>query len=194
MSTATADAPRDDAPATGGNLYVAFIPWLVFSFVTHHDTLLAGSVVALAAALFLAARSGPKLPEIAAILAFTGFTVAAVVVDASTAAELTRYGRAIAAGVLALMAFGSLLGTPFTEQYAREQVPREVWGTPAFRAVNRRITAMWGCVFALMVPAHVLAGAIDTQHANLFLNWLVPVALVVWAVHRTQAITDGEAG
>jgi hypothetical protein len=192
MSAATASTPRESA--TGSNLYVAFVPWVLFSFVSHHDTLLAGSVVALAAALFIAARSGPKLPEIAAILAFTGFTVAAILVDASVATDLTRYARAIAAGVLALMAFGSLLGTPFTEQYARESVPREHWGSPAFRAVNRKITAMWGLVFTLMVPSHILAGAIDTQHANLFLNWVVPVVLVVWAVKRTDAITSGAEG
>jgi hypothetical protein len=39
---------------------------------------------------------------------------------------------------------------------------------------------------ALMVPARVIAGAIDTHRANLIFNWAIPVALVLWAVkaHR----------
>jgi hypothetical protein len=33
---------------------------------------------------------------------------------------------------------------PFTEQYARERVPREYWGRPTFKKVNRvRFTAIY---------------------------------------------------
>jgi hypothetical protein len=46
-------------------------------------------------------------------------------------------------GPARLIAFGSLLFTPFTEQYARESVPRQFWSSPAFKQTNRRLTIMW---------------------------------------------------
>ena len=60
--------------------------------------------------------------------------------------------------VLAVLVFGSLLFVPFTELYAREAVPREHWNSPRFKVVNRRLTVLWGEVFAVMTVSHVIAG------------------------------------
>ena len=49
---------------------------------------------------------------------------------------------------------------------------------------------MWAAVFAAMVPAHVIAGALDTHRANLIFNWAIPIVLVIWAAKRTAAVTD----
>ena len=92
--------------------------------------------------------------------------------------------------LLATIAFGSLLVTPFTEQYARESVPRQLWSSPQFKQINRQLTTMWGVVFAAMVPAHVIAGALDTHRANLIFNWAIPIALVIWAAKRTARVSD----
>ena len=51
---------------------------------------------------------------------------------------------------LMAIAWGSLLaGTPFTIQYAREQVAPEFWHTPVFIRINQYITAAWGLDFFL---------------------------------------------
>jgi hypothetical protein len=121
-----------------------------------------------------------------------GFSVVAFLADASTAAWLARYARAFAAALLALIAFGSLLMTPFTEQYARESVPRQLWSSPRFTAVNRQLTIMWAFVFTAMVPSHVIAGALDTRRANTIFNWVIPIILIVWAAKRTAAVSDSE--
>jgi hypothetical protein len=42
--------------------------------------------------------------------------VLALQADAATTEWLVRYARAVSAGLLALISFGSLLWTPFTEQ------------------------------------------------------------------------------
>lgn len=98
-------------------------------------------------------------PEVVgAVLAFAGFTMVAFTADAATGAFVARYARAIAAAVLSTIAFGSLLLTPFSEQYARESVPRRLWSTPQFKQINRQLTTMWALVFAAMIPAHVIAG------------------------------------
>src|SRR5262249_27231616 len=92
----------------------------------------------------------------------------------------------------ALIAFGSLLRTPFTEQYARESVPRELWSSARFKEINRQLTLMWAWVFVAMIPSHLIAGAIDTHRANLIFNWVVPVLLIVWAAKRTAAVSDAQ--
>jgi hypothetical protein len=184
----------DDA-GPGLGIYLAFIPWIVFTPVAHHSTLKLAAVGALLASLLIAARSiragSAKLLELSAVLAFLAFTIVAFQADPATAAFVDRYARAIAAGLLAAIAFGSLLVVPFTEQYARETVPRQQWSSPQFKQINRRLTTMWALVFTAMVPAHVIAGALDTHRANLIFNWAIPIVLVVWAAKRTARVSDG---
>src|ERR1019366_3960160 len=127
----------------GFGIYMAFVPWVLFTLITQHDSLKAAAIAALGAA------------------------------------------------VLALISFGSLLPTPFTEQYARESVPRELWSSPRFKEINHRLTLMWSWVFVAMIPSHLIAGAIDTRRANTVFNWVVPIVLIVWAAKRTAA-SSGE--
>ena len=178
-------------------IFVALIPWILFTIVAEHGTLKVASVAALLIAAIIAApgiRAGrPKALELGAIAAFTAFTLIAFLADASTAEFVERYARGIAAALLALIAFGSLATVPFTEQYAREKVPQELWSSPRFKSVNRRLTLLWGCVFAAMVPFHIAAGLIDTRPTNIVLNWVVPIGLVLWATKQTTAITNEEA-
>jgi hypothetical protein len=187
-------SPQTDHAGPGVGIYLAFIPWIVFSVVAEHSTLKLAATGALLASVWIAGRSvragGTKVLELGAVLAFLAFTVVAFGADPATAHFLDRYARAIAAGLLATIAFGSLLVVPFTEQYARESVPRELWSSPQFKHINRQLTMMWGLVFAAMVPAHVIAGAIDTHRANLIFNWAIPIVLVIWAAKRTARVSE----
>lgn len=180
----------------GSGVFVALVPWVLFTLIAAHGTMELASIAALVIAVGISVPgivSGrPKLLELGAVLAFAAFTVLAFTADPSLGSWLERYARAIAAGLLSLIAFASLARVPFTEQYAREEVPREQWGSPAFKAINRRLTLMWASVFAAMVPFHIAAGALDTRSTNILCNWLVPIGLVLWAIKRTSAITDSE--
>ncbi|MEJ1978243.1 MAG: hypothetical protein WDN49_21100 [Acetobacteraceae bacterium] len=57
------------------------------------------------------------------------------------------------AGLLLIVLASMALGRPFTLQYAREQVPPEVWSSPEFLRVNNVLTAAWALAFAVMVAA-----------------------------------------
>lgn len=196
MSSTTVSRPAEqaDAAGPGPGIYLAFVPWIVFSVVAEHSNLKLAAIGALLTSALIAARSiragGAKVLELGAVLAFGAFTVVAFNADPATAHFLDSYARAIAAGLLATIAFGSLLVVPFTEQYARESVPRELWSSPQFKHMNRQLTTMWGLVFTAMVPAHVIAGAIDTHRANLIFNWAIPIVLAVWAAKRTARVSD----
>ncbi|MFZ0090272.1 MAG: hypothetical protein WAL63_12240 [Solirubrobacteraceae bacterium] len=180
----------------GTGIYIAFVPWVLFGVISRADTLEAAAIVALVAAIAIAVpgfRAGrPKVLELGAIVAFAGFTVVTLVADPSVTTWLERYARAIAASLLALIAFGSLALTPFTEQYARESVPRKFWSSPRFKQVNRDLSLMWALVFLAMVPSHIAAGIIDTRRGNTIFNWVIPIALVVYAAKRTGRATASE--
>ena len=194
---ALAQTATQDSSRTGGGagLYIALAPWVAFSLLAERVSVQAGAAVALAVAVAIAIpslrRRSPKTLELAAILAFAGIAAAAFTLDAGSADFLARYARGIAAGLLGVIAFGSLLFTPFTEQYARERAPKAVWGTHEFRLANRKLTILWGAVFAAMVPCHILAGTIDTHRSSLVFNWIVPVALVIWGMKRSSTLADG---
>jgi hypothetical protein len=180
----------------GKGIFIALIPWIIFTVLVAHSTLKLGAIVALAAAVVIAVpgiRSGhPKSLEIGAIVTFVGFVAVAFIADGSVAHWIARYARGIAALVLAGIAFGSLLFTPFTEQYAREKVPEQYRGSGTFKATNRKLTTLWGCVFIAMVPFHIIAGAVDTRAGNIICNWVIPLALVWWGIKQTLAITDSD--
>jgi len=164
--------------------------------ISRADTLAAAAIVALVAAIVIAVpgitAGHPKVLELGAVAAFAGFTVVALIADPSVTSWLERYARAISASLLALIAFGSLALTPFTEQYARESVPKQFWSSPRFKQVNRDLTLMWAVVFLAMVPSHIVAGIIDTRRGNTIFNWVIPIALIVYAVKRTGRVTSAE--
>jgi hypothetical protein len=193
MSSTNSD--RAEPRAGGKGIFIALIPWIVFTLLVAHASLTLGSLAALAAAVVIAVpgiRSGrPKLLEVGAVVTFIGFAAIALLADPATAHWVARYARGIAAAILSLISFASLLFTPFTEEYAREQVPEKYWSSPRFKQINRKLTTMWAGVFAAMVPFHVIAGAIDSTRGNLIFNWAIPLALVFWAIRRSSAAGDG---
>jgi steroid 5-alpha reductase family enzyme len=187
-------APGKSAASSpaGGGIFIALIPWILFTIVAEHGTLKVAAIAALLIAVGVCAfsmRGGgrPKMIEVAAVATFIVFTIIAFVADASVSDWLTRYARAVAAAVLALLVFGSLLFVPFTEEYARERVPRQYWNSPRFQAINRRLTVLWGGVFTVMTVSHVIAGTADTRITNIIFNWVIPIALVLWGIKQSSS-------
>jgi hypothetical protein len=194
MTATTVPESAQEEHGSGAGLYIALVPWVAFTLLAQHSTLKLASVVALVLAIAIMIRSivttGLKVLELGAVLAFTGFTVVAFGADHAAGVWMARYSRAIAAGVLALIAFASLLFTPFTEQYARESVPREHWSSPTFKQINRRITLLFGFVFTAMIPFHIAAGAIDKRPTNILFNWVIPIGLLIWGIKQSGKIAD----
>ncbi len=189
MSSTASPTAAAEPHAGGSAIFIALVPWVVFTILAQHVSLELGSIVALGAAAVIAlpgVRAGrPKALELGAVVTFAAFAVVSLIVAPHTGTDVARYARGIAAAALAVIAFASLLFVPFTEQYARERVDERLWDSPRFKAVNRKLTAMWGAVFAAMVPFHILAGALDRPGTNILFNWVVPVALVMWAAKRS---------
>jgi hypothetical protein len=192
------DGPQESADHGGlhSSVWLGFVPWILFAVLTRRDTLQAAVVVGLVGALAVSAPSilagRPKILEIGTVAFFVVFVIVVFAVDSGADDFLNRYGRAIATCGLAVIAATSLLiGKPFTEQYAREQVDPSFWGTARFRDINRRFTIAWALVFLAMAVSHVVAGAIDTHRAETIFNWLIPIGLIV-AMVKYMARVRGE--
>ena len=188
---------------------VGFIPWLVFTAMATRGgvgAVGAAAVLAFLVALGLVIRStvrgeSVKLLEVLAVVVFGGYALVALL-NPSADAFLADYGRALAALLLAAVIFVVLPVLPFTEQYARESVPREYWHTPEFRSVNRRISAVWGGVVAVMAVSHAVAGTVAVpdpgvrllhRPVDLVFNWIVPGLLIWLAVGHTRRIAAAAA-
>lgn len=84
---------------------------------------------------------------------------------------------------------------PFTEQYAKHSVPKEYWDTPRFKTTNRVFSAAWGAVFAAMAICHLIAGTDPSnRHLNLFFNWLIPIALIIFMVKFMERYRKAHEG
>jgi hypothetical protein len=191
-------APVKAAAPAGAGIFVGLIPWVLFTIIAQHGTLKVASAASIAIAVGVcvySSRDGghPTLIEYAAVATFIVFTVVAFIADPTVTHFLTRYARAIAAGVLSLLVFGSLLFVPFTEEYARQAVPRQYWSSPRFKAINRRLTVMWGGIFAVMTVSHVIGGIIDHKGTNIIFNWVIPIGLVVWGIKQSHPDDDHTA-
>ena len=191
------DPQAKDADHGGlhSSVWLGFVPWLLFAVLCRRDTLQAAVVAGLAAALAISApgvlAGRPKILELGTVAFFVVFVLVVFAVDQGADDFLNRYGRAIAtAGLASIAAVSLLIGRPFTEGYAREQVDPSLWKTQRFAEVNRLFTVGWTLAFLAMSASHVIAGAIDTHRAETIFNWVIPIALVVAMVKymaRVQA-------
>lgn len=171
----------------GAKSFRGFVPWIIFWVVAGPSSWEFAAGGALLAALILAIpsddRGSLKLLDVVSIVFFAALTVAGLILDRSDLDWLEDYSQAISSGALAIVVLGSLAFVPFTEQYARESVPRENWGSPLFKQINRVLTLVWGLVFALSAVLGVIAEEMDS--GSDWLNWIIPIVLIVGAFRFT---------
>ena len=101
-------------------------------------------------------------------------------------------GVAIVLGAVVLLLVPVI---PFTEQYAKESVPPEEWGTPRFQRVNHVLSLAWGASIVLIGFARVAAEAVarhSSGHrlAQILLGAAVPVVIIVYTLKFTQTYPE----
>lgn len=186
-------------------MFVGFAPWILFSILTESygaDVVgwvaLGACLLSLVLALYGArGRGGVKIIDLAGVATFGIIAIIAAFGDTGVDEVLANFGRSFAVFVLAGIMAISVVTIPFTEQYARDSVEPEYWHTPVFRSKNRAISALWAIVVFLIGAAHLIAeywtwqADLAASHtANIVLNWVVPIVLVIFAVKRTRAIAE----
>lgn len=190
----------------GKMMILGLAPWALFAILTERMGAGAVGVAALLAclsslglALYDRRNSnsggGIKIIDAAGIVTFGIIALLGFLGTNGLDQTLADFGRGGATFVLAAVMAVSVVTVPFTEQYARESVDPQYWGTPQFRAKNKTISALWAGVVFTMALCHVIAGSLasatemtNNHPGNLLLNWVIPIALIVWAIKRTGRI------
>ncbi|OKK15988.1 hypothetical protein AMK16_24900 [Streptomyces sp. CB00455] len=166
------------------NPLLSLAPWIVFTLAAGNGiaaqwSAALAALVALAAAVPSIAARRPKLLDAMGIVTFAALSALAFAGGHGAQDFVTDYGRTVATGALAVLILLTLPVMPFTEQYAREEVPRAAWGSPVFKRTNRLFSAAWGGVFALMTLAHLVASAAPhSTGLDVVCNWIVPIVAV----------------
>jgi hypothetical protein len=166
-------------------ILLAFAPFFVFIVVER----LVGVTAGLAAATMTSAgllvrealgrNKSIKVLEVGTLLLFGGLTAYTLMVK--TAWSIPAVRLCVDAGLLVIVLISLAIGQPFTLQYAREQVARELWNTPEFVRTNYIITVVWAAAFALMVGADLVMLFVPTVPA--FVSILVTIA-ALWGAAR----------
>ena len=171
------------------NPVATFIPWIIFWVVADsRSTWEYGALGALIASLVLLApdvrKHNVKMLDAATVIFFAAMTIAGIIVSPHDGEWLDRWAATISSGVLGVLVLATLPFRPFTEDYAREQTPPEIWNTPAFHRTNQVITLVWGGVF---VGTAILAAiAASSPSSSDWTNWILPIALIVGGFQFTE--------
>jgi hypothetical protein len=141
-------------------ILLAFAPFILYVIVERVAGIRAGLVTAAVVAAGLLLRDAlsrerkPKILEIGTFLLFAGLAVYAYFAGAVWSIPAVRLR--VDSGLLLIIVLSIVVRQPFTLQYAREQVARELWSTPGFERTNYIITAVWAVAFAVMVAADLI--------------------------------------
>ncbi|MER8017396.1 hypothetical protein ACIQ7S_03880 [Streptomyces griseoluteus] len=187
QATTEQTTPRKK-PLGTASVFLSFAPWIIFGVVASPSTWEYAALAALIAALVLSAQDllqgRIRILDATGIVFFAVLSVLALALNRADLLWLETYAQVISNGLVALVAFASLLHDPFTAQYARESTPRQYWDSPVFTHINRVLTTYWGVTFAVMTASTWLA--IHFPGQDDWFNWVIPVVLLVIAVKFTQ--------
>ena len=140
-------------------ILLAFAPFIVFAIVDRlvgtTEALVAGALVSIALLLrdWIAPGRAPKILEIGTAILFGGMSLYAVL--GQPAWSIIGVRLCVDTGLFLIVVVSLLIGRPFTLQYARERVAKELWTSPGFIRTNYIITAVWALAFLVMVVAEL---------------------------------------
>jgi hypothetical protein len=140
-------------------ILLAFAPFIVFAIADRligpTEGLIAAALISLALLLrdWVTPGRAPKVLEIGTAILFGGMALYQGLAIPSWSVIAVRL--CVDSGLLLIVLFSLAVGRPFTLQYAREQVPKDLWSSPEFVRTNYMITAVWALAFLVMVIAEL---------------------------------------
>ena len=130
-------------------LMLAFSPWIAFWIISSGHSMLRLQVGICVATVLVAVMGLTKLHRGAILWAgVLFFAFALVSVAWLRDMWVIQHLGVLASGTLFVSTlFSVFIGRPFTEDYAREHVPAELWDSPAFIRGCYTVTTAWGFIF-----------------------------------------------
>jgi hypothetical protein len=177
------------------SLILGFLPLIAFNVLAGrvaNNGITWGALVALAIALInMAITRPPWPPKIINLISASLFLVLTLIGflgNRSIDGWLFDWASGLVTVTLGLLLLVTMPIMPFTEQYARERVPREYWGRPTFKKINRVLSLAWAAAIVIIGLASMAVAVLDeragsmsdTNLLDLILNWVVPIAILVF--------------
>ncbi|MFH0959534.1 MAG: hypothetical protein V1897_12600 [Pseudomonadota bacterium] len=130
-------------------LLLAFSPWIAFWIITSGHSMLGLQIGICVAAALVVVMGLTRLHRGAILWAgVLFFAFALVSVAWLNNIWVIQHLGILASGTLFVTTlFSIFIGRPFTEDYAREHVPKELWESPAFIRGCYTVTTAWGFIF-----------------------------------------------
>jgi hypothetical protein len=178
-----------------GKIIVGLIPFVVFSLLGNWLPVnwAAGAALIIGLVILLTnLKGGLKVVPFIQVLILAAVVVLGSLGNSRLNDFLTTYAHGIAPIILGVYILATVPVKPFTAQYARLAVAREVWDNPRFITVNRRLSAAWGVVVLALGVCHTIAALLVAAHAvspiaAFAISWVVPVLAVVWALNLSRS-------
>ena len=167
-------------------ILLGFAPFIVFALLTELSVDLA-LWAALAAAFVIGIRDFAqtrllRVLDVGSIFLFGVLALYTGFIQPSLSIQAVRL--VVDGGLMIIALVSILIGSPFTLDYAREQVPEEFWHTPLFLRTNYIITGVWVLAFGAMTAAD--AAATFSAHFPLALDVAASLAALALAVVFTS--------
>jgi len=184
-------------------ILLAFAPFVAFAVVDRLFGSLEGLCAGFAVSAILLIRDwlsrnrAPKILEIGTAALFGALALYTLLANPGWSIMGVRL--VVDAGLLSIVLMSLAIRQPFTLQYAREQVEREVWASKEFLRTNDVITAVWALAFLVLVIADaVLLYAPDLPpRVGIIMTVLALVGAVkftAWYPNRRRALAKPAAG
>ena len=90
---------------------------------------------------------------------------------------------------MAFVLVGNLLGRPFTEDYARLELPEHLLRQAPYRKTMMLLAWVWFAAFALQSAMGLVADLVFDQPDGLWWGWLLPIAVIMAALTFTEELT-----
>jgi hypothetical protein len=171
-------------------LLLAFAPWIAFWIISGGQSMIRLQVGICVAAVLVLLMGITRLHRgliLWAGMVFFAFALVTVVLFKNI--WVIQHLGILASGTLFIATLVSIvIGQPFTESYAREHVPRELWESAVFIRSCYTVTAVWGMIFL----ANTLVNAAKPYYAGVD-EWFfrgVELCILVSGVVFTTAYSN----
>ena len=168
-------------------ILLGFAPFIAFAILDWAmgptQGLIAGALVSLALLLreLLSLKRVPKVLEIGTTILFGGLALYAV--SGAPTWSIVGVRLRVDVGLLLIVLVSIAIRRPFTLQYAKEQVPREMWETARFRRTNYVISAVWALAFMALVSADLIMLEVPSLPSRV--GVLITIVALVGAIKFT---------
>jgi hypothetical protein len=171
-------------------LLLAFAPWIAFWIISGGPSMVRLQVGICVAAVLVIVMGITGLHRgliLWAGVVFFAFALVSVVLLKNM--WVIQHLGILASGTLFMATLVSIvIGQPFTESYARDHVPQELWDSPAFIRSSYTVTGVWGIIFL----ANTMVNAAKPHYKELS-EWFfrgVELSILVSGVVFTTAYSN----